>query len=143
MLTWPCSSAGNLAEQGAKVTAHYNTNVTTLQPLIFQYGSARIQALQANLVEEQAVIDLFHEATSSSFGEIHVLILNHAIGDIADEPVWKMPLERWKRTIDTNLTSSFIVAKEYLKQLEAASDTIKDRASVVLIGSTAGKYGAS
>ncbi|KXN90413.1 3-oxoacyl-[acyl-carrier-protein] reductase FabG [Leucoagaricus sp. SymC.cos] len=52
-----------------------------------------------------------------------------------------MPLERWKRTIDTNLTSPFIVAKEYLKQLETAPDAVKDKASVVIIGNTAGKYG--
>lgn len=52
-----------------------------------------------------------------------------------------MSLERWRNTIDTNLTSSFIVAKEYLRRLEGA--VVKDNAAIVLIGSTAGKYGES
>lgn len=133
-------SLNPMLEQGAKVTAHYNTTNSSLQPLICQYGSEHIQAVQANLTEESAVEDLFRKATSN-FGEFHVLILNHAVAPVADEPVWKMSLERWKHTIDTNLTSSFIVAREYLKRLQDAPTTIKDNASILLIGSTAGKYG--
>jgi NAD(P)-dependent dehydrogenase (short-subunit alcohol dehydrogenase family) len=52
-----------------------------------------------------------------------------------------MPLERWRNTIDTNVTASFIVAKEYVRRLQDASVTVKDNASVIIIGSTAGKYG--
>ncbi|KAJ3570568.1 hypothetical protein NP233_g4315 [Leucocoprinus birnbaumii] len=129
------------AEQGAKVTAHYNTNSATLQPLISQYGSQHIRALRADLTDEAAVSKLFDEATSSSFGAVHILILNHAISAKIREPVWKISLERWKHTIDVNLTSSFIVVKEYLKRLEMTPDVIKDRASVVIIGSTAGQFG--
>ncbi|KAF5353415.1 hypothetical protein D9756_007883 [Leucocoprinus leucothites] len=129
------------AEQGAKVTAHYNTNSKTLQPLISQYGPQQIQALQANLVEEEAVAKLFRDAASSPFGEVSILILNHAISSSVKEPLWKISLERWKHTIDVNLTSSFIVTKEYLKRLNGASETVKDRTSVVIIGSTAGKLG--
>jgi NAD(P)-dependent dehydrogenase (short-subunit alcohol dehydrogenase family) len=128
-------------EQGAKVTAHYNTNQTTLLPLISQFGQQQIHTVQANLTEEAAVAELFHRATSSDFGEVQVLVLNHAIAPVADEPVWKMSLERWKHTIDTNLTSFFIVAKEYLTRLETSPAIVKDEASMVLIGSTAGKYG--
>ncbi|KAF9442823.1 NAD dependent epimerase/dehydratase [Macrolepiota fuliginosa MF-IS2] len=129
------------AEQGAKVTAQYNTSHAPLQPLISQYGANFVQALQANLTEEDAVEKLFREATGSSFGEVQVLVLNHGIWPTADEPVWKLPLERWKRTIDTNLTSTFIVAKEYLKRLEVSSTHIKDKAAIVMIGSTSGKFG--
>ncbi|KAJ3570189.1 hypothetical protein NP233_g4580 [Leucocoprinus birnbaumii] len=128
------------AEQGAKVTAHYNTNSTTLQPLLSQFGTQTIQTLQADLTEEQAVTQLFDSATST-FGPVHILILNHAIVSSVKEPVWKISLERWKRTIDVNLTSCFIMTKEYLKRLEVASEEVKDRASILIIGSTAGKYG--
>jgi NAD(P)-dependent dehydrogenase (short-subunit alcohol dehydrogenase family) len=52
-----------------------------------------------------------------------------------------MSLERWRTTIDTNLTSSFLVTREYLKQLKTASSDSKEKAAIIFIGSTAGKYG--
>ncbi|KAF5353411.1 hypothetical protein D9756_007885 [Leucocoprinus leucothites] len=128
------------ADQGAKVTAHYNTNSTTLQPLLSHYGPQKVQALQADLVDEAAVAKLFQEATST-FGVVHIIILNHAIVSSVKEPLWKISLERWKNTIDVNLNSCFIVAKEYLTRLEVAPAAVKDMASVLIIGSTAGKYG--
>ncbi|KXN90412.1 3-oxoacyl-[acyl-carrier-protein] reductase FabG [Leucoagaricus sp. SymC.cos] len=128
-------------EQGAKVTAQFNTNQSTLQPLLSHYRLDKIQALQANLTDEVAVATLFKNAAASSFGDVSVLILNHGIWPTADEPIWKMPLERWRKTIDTNLTSSFIVAKEYMGQLRNATATVKDRASIIMIGSAAGKVG--
>jgi NAD(P)-dependent dehydrogenase (short-subunit alcohol dehydrogenase family) len=129
-------------EQGARVTAHYNTKITLLESLLSESGPHRIQALQADLTEESAVKALFKNAIAS-FGHVHVLILNHAIYEGTDQPVFKMPLEQWNRTINTNLTSTFIVAKEYLGLLEGAPTIVKDYASIVMIGSTAGKYGSS
>ena len=54
-----------------------------------------------------------------------------------------MELGHWERTIAANLTSSFLVIREYLRRLEKKSvvDTVRDKATVVLVGSTAGKYG--
>lgn len=120
---------------------HYNTKRTTLEPLLSSYGPERTQALQANLTDEAAVAKLFHDATASSLGEVQVLILNHGIFPSTPEPIRKMSLERWKKTIDTNLTSSFIVAKEYMARLEHASTAVKDKASIIMIGSAAGKIG--
>jgi NAD(P)-dependent dehydrogenase (short-subunit alcohol dehydrogenase family) len=52
-----------------------------------------------------------------------------------------MSLDQWKSTLDTNLTSSFLVVREYMQGLEKASDKLKEKSSIVLVGSTAGKYG--
>lgn len=128
-------------EQGAKVTAHYNTNKDSLQALLTHFGPDRVQVLQANLIIESAVEALFSAASSTAFGPVQVLILNHGIWPYIPEPIWKLSLDRWKHTIDTNLTSSFIVAKEYLKRLQGASVTAKEKASIVLIGSSSGKIG--
>ncbi|KAF7777488.1 hypothetical protein Agabi119p4_3560 [Agaricus bisporus var. burnettii] len=129
-------------EQGAKVSAHYNSNHSSLQSLVSEYGgSNRIQTIQANLTQESEVIENVFNKSTSSFGEVHILVLNHAAIPLPDEPIWEMPLERWKNTIDTNVTASFIVAKEYVRRLQNAPPTVKDNASVVIIGSTAGKYG--
>ena len=52
-----------------------------------------------------------------------------------------MSLEQWESTFKTNVTSSFLVVREYLRALEKAEDAVKDKAAIVLIGSTAGKLG--
>jgi NAD(P)-dependent dehydrogenase (short-subunit alcohol dehydrogenase family) len=58
--------------------------------------------------------------------------------------VSQMSLEQWNRTFNANLTSTFLVIREYLRGLESLGEdrmSLKDKAAVVLIGSTAGKYG--
>ena len=30
-----------------------------------------------------------------------------------DEPVWELPLERWRATLDANLTSTFLTARGF------------------------------
>lgn len=106
-----------------------------------QNGPEHIQALQADLTNESAVEALFKNAVAS-FGNVHVLILNHAIYEGTDQPVYKMPLEQWNHTINTNLTSTFIVAREYVRRLEGAPEIVKDYASIIMIGSSAGKFGS-
>ncbi|KAF8888075.1 NAD(P)-binding protein [Infundibulicybe gibba] len=127
-------------EQGARVTAHYNTNDATLQPLTKAFGPASLRLAQADLSLEGDVVKLFSDATLS-FGPFGVIVVNHGIWLTADEPLPRMSLDRWKFTLDVNLTSTFLVAREYMRGLETASEDIKSKAAIILIGSTAGKYG--
>lgn len=52
-----------------------------------------------------------------------------------------MTLSQWKKTLTTNLTSTFLVIRAFLRQLEGQPKEALDTAAIVLIGSTAGKYG--
>ena len=128
------------AEAGAKVTAHYNRSSSGLQPLLDAYGPSRTLASQANLVKEEDVARLYRESTSA-FGAVQVLVVNHGGHPMEDVPVAEMSLEQWRNTFDINMTSSFLVVREYLKQLERATEQARESASIVIIGSTAGKYG--
>jgi len=56
-------------------------------------------------------------------------------------PVAQMSLRQWQTTLDTNLNAAFLVAREYLRQLERAPDALRDKASILFVGSTSGKYG--
>ncbi|KAF7350471.1 hypothetical protein MVEN_01352700 [Mycena venus] len=127
-------------KQGAKVTAHYNTTSSTLSTLITEFGSTRIVAAQANLTAEDDVARLFSESTAA-LGPVQVVIINHGIWPTEDVPVAKMSLARWQGTLDTNLTGAFLVAREYLRGLEGASEALKEKASICFVGSTSGKYG--
>ncbi|KAI0334267.1 hypothetical protein GY45DRAFT_1367779 [Cubamyces sp. BRFM 1775] len=136
-------AAVGFLEVGARVSAHYNTKLAPLQPLLDEYGPSRVRALHANLTQEADVQRLFHSPSDlqDGFGPVQVVIINHAYYEARDVPVAQMSLEQWESTMSTNLTSSFLVAREYLRGLERATDNVKDKAAIVLIGSTAGKYG--
>lgn len=127
----------NLPALGAEVTAHYNTQYGPLESLSNAY--ANLQAVQADLSDETSVENMFTAIEHA--GPVQVLIVNHAIWPAEDVPVADMTIQRWNYTISTNLTSSFLVSREYLKQLKSATPEVKEKAAIVLVGSTAGKYG--
>ncbi|KZT00370.1 NAD(P)-binding protein [Laetiporus sulphureus 93-53] len=127
-------------KQGARVTAHYNTNATSLEPLLAEYGPSRIRTVQADLSDEDDVILMFIKE-DEEFGSVQVLVVNHGYYPPLDVTVSEMTLEQWNSTITSNLTSSFLVVKEYLKHLERATIDEKDKANIVFVGSTSGKYG--
>ncbi|KAJ7211013.1 NAD(P)-binding protein, partial [Mycena rebaudengoi] len=126
-------------KQGAKVTAHYNSNASSLDALVTEHGPQRIQKAQGDLAVEEDVARLF--SGSTLLGAVQVAVINHGVWPTADEPVAEMSLERWRSSMDTHLTSSFLVSRENLRQLESASDDFKSKASILFVGSTAGKYG--
>ncbi|KAJ7627609.1 NAD(P)-binding protein [Mycena polygramma] len=126
--------------QGAKVTAHYNTTASTLDVLIAEFGAQRIVAAQADLTVEDDVARLFAES-GAALGPVQVVIINHGIWPTADEPITQMSLARWQKTLDTNLTGAFLVAREYLRQLEKAPEALREKASMCFVGSAAGRYG--
>lgn len=126
------------------MTAHYNTNATSLDGLIAELGADNIQKLQADLGSEDDTTRMLGEVNKGRFGPVQVIIVNHAIYVEEDVPLSQMSLEQWSKTITANLTSSFLVIREYLKGLESFGDDrrgFKDKAAIVLVGSTAGKYG--
>ncbi len=53
-----------------------------------------------------------------------------------DEPVWKLPLERWEATLRANLTATFLTARGFLRLVERTG-----HGNLVLVGSTAGRFG--
>ncbi|KAG2137482.1 NAD-P-binding protein [Suillus clintonianus] len=124
---------------GANVTAHYNSQFGPIQELLA--SNTNLQHVQANLSQEQAVVAMFESLSTMPHGPVQVIVVNHAISYRVDVPIARMSLDQWNTTISMNLTSSFLVCREYLKHLEKASSGIKDKAAIVLIGSTAGKYG--
>ena len=126
--------------QGARVVAHYNGSNINIEKLYEGTDESQLIDIQADLRSESAVeasFDNFHEVV------IQVLVVNHGIWPTDDVPIARMTLEQWNNTISTNLTSSFLVVREYLRRLEnpAVSDVQREKAANILIGSTAGKYG--
>ena len=66
-------------------------------------------------------------------------MINHARYEARYVPLAEMELAQWEETFRTDVASSFLVARAFLRALAVAPS--RERAAVVLIGSTAGKRG--
>jgi 3-oxoacyl-[acyl-carrier protein] reductase len=120
------------AAEGARVAVHYNTSREEAAALAAETGGT---ALQADLTDEAAVERLFAEARET-LGQVDVCAAVAGVWPREDEPVWELPLERWRATLDANLTATFLTARGFLRELERSG-----HGALVLVGSTAGRFG--
>lgn len=112
------------------------------------YGSKQLRLAQAELTSEDQVNALFGQNLDEDpFGSVEVIVVNHGAHAPTAVPVKDMSLAQWEHCVNSNLTSTFLVVREYLNALENVIQSKKvgsrfgDRASVVFVGSTAGKFG--
>ena len=112
--------ARELAAEGVEVVAHYHRNREAAEAL----GGL---AAGADLRDEAQVEALFAAA-----GPLDLCVANAGVWPSEDVPVAELPLERWRATIDGNLTATFLTARGFALQRGDA---------LVLIGSTAGRFG--
>ena len=126
------ATARALAAEGVRVAVHYNTSAAPAEELAREIGGV---ALQADLREE-ASADGLVPAAVQALGRLDACVANAGTWDPEDVPVSRMPLSRWRDTLDTNLTATFLTARSYLRHVETAG-----AGSLVLVGSTSGLFG--
>ncbi|MFL5918454.1 MAG: SDR family NAD(P)-dependent oxidoreductase [Gaiellaceae bacterium] len=110
-------------EEGAQVVAHYHQGRERAEAL------AAAAVVGADLTREDEVERLFAEA-----GRLDVCAAVAGVWPSEDVPVWELSLERWRATLDANLTATFLTARGFLRQLEGDG-------ALILVGSTAGIFG--
>jgi 3-oxoacyl-[acyl-carrier protein] reductase len=115
------------AAEGSQVVVHFHRGEDRARALATELGDAPV--VQADLTNEAEVDALFAEA-----GQLDVCAAVAGAWPSGDLPVWELPLERWRATIDANLTATFLTARGFLRQLDGDG-------ALVLIGSTAGLVG--
>ena len=121
------------AAEGARVAVHYHRGEERARALAEEVADARV--VQADLTSQDEVELLFAEARES-LGLVEVCVVMHGVWPRDDVPVWKLPLQRWDETLRQNLTSTFLVARAFLREVER-----NGHGSLVLVGSTAGVFG--
>ena len=121
------------AAEGARVAVHYHRGEERAREVAAALGGAPV--LQADLTDEHEVDRLF-AAARSELGRIDVCAAVAGVWPSHDVPVWELPLERWENTLRQNLTSSFLTARGFLREVERTG-----HGSLVLVGSTAGLVG--
>ena len=115
------------AAEGCSVAVHYHRGRERAEAVAAEIGSR--QVLEADLTDEAQVDRLFREA-----GGVDHCAAVAGVWPREDVPVWELPLERWRATLDANLTATFLTARGFLRQLSGDG-------SLVLVGSTAGVFG--
>lgn len=123
------------SQLGARVTAHYNSNIGELASL------KDVVSLQADVRDEAGVQKLLDEAALKNGGAVSVLVVNHGIWPTNDAPIADMDFNQWSNTLAVNLSGPFLLCRAYLRALRSAPEAVKDAANIIFIGSTAGKFG--
>ncbi|KAK4549492.1 hypothetical protein LTR36_006489 [Oleoguttula mirabilis] len=120
---------------GARVTAHYNSNIGELRTL------EDVTCIQADVRDEASVDRLLQQAAEQNGGPVSVLVVNHGIWPSNNTGIADMELGQWQNTLAVNLTGPFLLCRAYLRALRNADVAVKDTANIIFIGSTAGKFG--
>ncbi|MDJ0959324.1 MAG: SDR family oxidoreductase [Acidimicrobiia bacterium] len=120
------------AAEGARVAVHYRSSRDAAVALAEEVSGV---ALEADLRNERDADRLVPRAIDA-LGRLDVCVANAGVWPTDDAPVWSMSLDRWRATLDSNLTATFLTARSFLRHV-AATKT----GSLVMIGSTAGSFG--
>ena len=120
------------AAEGAKIEVHYNTSEKAAESLAEEVGGI---AIAANLREETEA-DVLIPKAATGLGRLDVCVANAGRWPREDEPIWKLPLDRWHDTLADNLTSTFLTARGFLEHCVSTG-----AGSLVMISSTAGTFG--
>lgn len=121
-----------LAAEGARVGIHYHRNRQAAEALAREVGG---EPLQADLRDEEQA-DALVPAALHALGRVDACVANAGVWPGEDVPVSRMPLARWRATLDANLTVSFLTARGFLRHVEGTGE-----GSLVLVASTAGLFG--
>jgi 3-oxoacyl-[acyl-carrier protein] reductase len=125
-----------LAAEGARVVVHHRTSQRLAERLAAELGGV---ALQADLTDPLAVERLVEDAVAA-LGAVDAVVVNAGVWPPEDVPLWELPIERWRHTVEVDLTGSFLTLRAFLRHVAGRSDHARPP-GVVLVGSTAGIFG--
>jgi NAD(P)-dependent dehydrogenase (short-subunit alcohol dehydrogenase family) len=80
-------------------------------------GNAKTVSVPTDVSDPESIRALF-DKTKKSFGRLDLLFNNAGIGAPA-VPMEELPLETWKKVVDTNLTGLFVCTQEAIKIMKA------------------------
>jgi 3-oxoacyl-[acyl-carrier protein] reductase len=127
------ATARALAAEGCRVAVHFHRGRERAEAVGRELPGSVL--VQADLTREEEVDRLFGEVREG-LGGLDVCAAVAGAWPEEDAPVWELPLERWRATLDTNLTATFLTARGFLREVARSG-----HGSLVLVGSTAGLFG--
>ena len=106
------------AEEGAAVVC-VDINAETVDATVtgLTDSGARALALAADVAEE-ATAESAVRAAREQFGGLDILV-NNAVYDLPLAPLTEISLDDWRRTMDVNLNSAFLMSKHAIPAMDA------------------------
>jgi 3-oxoacyl-[acyl-carrier protein] reductase len=110
----------SLAAEGVKVAVNYCSNEDKAEEVVEEIKSKHgvgAVSVGGDVASEPDVLEMFSQI-EERFSQIDILVNNAALcptGRVKD-----MSLEEWSRTVDVNLTGTFLTSREFVKRLIAA-----------------------
>lgn len=124
--------------QGCKVTAHDRRPITNLAP------SSNLFTVTGDISSENSIQLCISQAVKHH-GPINILVANAGITDESNSyPIWKIPLDLWEKTYNTNIRGTFLTIKHFLLAAEDTQDATGceiENLAIVVTGSETGKFG--
>jgi len=97
-----------------------------------------------DISSEESIRSCIQQAKQKQ-GPINILVANAGITDESNSyPIWKIPLELWEKTYNTNIRGTFLSIKHFLLSAEEAQNSTRkelDNLAIVVTGSETGKFG--
>ena len=101
-----------LSESGANILAS-GTKIEKLEKLKSQFNNVKI--LKFDISQSEKIEDFIESASSELGGNLNCLINNAGITQ--DNLAIRMTFDEWKKVIDINLTSTFLLSKFAIKKM--------------------------
>jgi len=127
------ASARAFAAEGCRVAVHWFRGRERAEAVAADLEGSLL--VQADLTREDEVDRMFAEVVAG-LGGVDVCAAVAGVWPEEDVPVWELPLERWRATLDANLTATFLTARGFLREVEKTG-----HGSLVMVSSTAGMFG--
>ncbi len=127
------ATARAFAAEGARVAIHFHRRRDRATALAAELNGSVV--VQGDLTREGEVEQAVGEALEA-LGGLDACAAVAGVWPEDDVPVWELPLERWRATLDANLTATFLTARAFLREVARSG-----HGSLVLVGSTAGIFG--
>ncbi len=150
LVVWITGAAGGIgrvlaerfAAEGARLVLHAHSSAARLRESVGRAAwNDRAIVVEGDVREPQAM-ESCAAAGAKRFGRVDACIVNAGVWPDADVPLHAMDAERIRSVIEINLLGALYTARAFLRQLAASSARTDGRgASIVLIGSTSGRFG--
>jgi NAD(P)-dependent dehydrogenase (short-subunit alcohol dehydrogenase family) len=126
------------AERGYAVGINYLKNKNAAEEVVqkIQQSGGKAIAFAGDVSIEKDVIALF-DKVEDQFGPVRYLVNNAGILNM-QSPLKDMSVERWQNIFATNVTGSFLCAREAIRRMSEN----KEGGAIVNVSSTASKHGA-
>ena len=129
-----CADA--FAQEGASLILHGHKNSAKLLELSEKLETPTLR-VRADLRDKSSVKRLFAEIWDH-YRALDVVVSNAGVWKPEPAPIHLMGLKRWHESLDINLTSHFLCAREFFRILALAKP---EHAALIFVGSSAAVFG--